>query len=93
MPVKKNGNPIGSSFLSRMQIPTDLAYQESVITFWGKREVCVENYRHILEYRCGQIVLLLKNGKLCISGSNLNITHYSREEMKISGQIQQITFE
>lgn len=93
MPVKKNGSPIGSGILSRMQIPIDLAYQESVITFWGKREVCVENYRHILEYRCGRIVLLLKNGKLCICGSNLNITYYSREEMKISGQIQQITFE
>lgn len=76
-----------------MQIPADLAYQESVITFWGKREVCVENYRRILEYRNDRIVLLLKNGKLCIGGCSLNITHYSREEMKISGQIHEITFE
>lgn len=91
--MKKKPHNIGSAWLSRMQIPTDLAYQESVITFWGKREVCVENYRHILEYKCGRIVLLLKNGKLCINGSNLNITYYSREEMKISGQIHEITFE
>lgn len=91
--MKKKTHNIGSAWLSRMQIPTDLAYQESVITFWGKREVCVENYRHILEYKNGRIVLLLKNGKLCINGSNLNITNYSREEMKISGRIHEITFE
>ena len=90
--MKKKSHPIGSA-LSRIQIPTDLAYQESVITFWGKREVCVENYRRICEYCSGRIVLLLKSGKLCISGTNLNITYYSKEEMKISGQIQQITFE
>lgn len=79
--------------MSRMQIPADLAYQESVLTFWGKREVCVENYRRILEYQCGRIVVLLKNGRLVLRGENLCITHYSREEMKISGQIQEITFE
>lgn len=91
--MMKKMNNIGSSWLGRMQIPPDLAYQESVITFWGKREVSIENYRHILEYRCGRIVLLLKNGKLCINGTNLIITKYSQEEMKISGRIHEITFE
>lgn len=91
--MKKHGAPIGASWLSRMQIPADLAYQESVITFFGKREVSIENYRHLLEYRSERILLLLKDGKLCICGSNLTINRYSREEMKISGRIQQITFE
>lgn len=91
--MKRRAGSIRGAWLSRMQIPADLAYQESVLTFWGKREVCVENYRRILEYQCGRIVVLLKNGTLILNGEGLCITHYSREEMKISGQIREITFE
>ena len=47
---KKLLHPPGGELLSAMQVPSDLAFGEPVVTFYGGREVQIENYRRILEY-------------------------------------------
>ena len=47
---KKSLHPPGGELLSAMQVPSDLAFGEPVVTFYGGREVQIENYRRILEY-------------------------------------------
>lgn len=47
---KKSLHPPGGEVLSAMQVPSDLAFGEPVVTFYGGREVQIENYRRILEY-------------------------------------------
>ena len=42
---KKSLHPPGGEVLSAMQVPSDLAFGEPVVTFYGGREVQIENYR------------------------------------------------
>ena len=44
---KKSLHPPGGELLSAMQVPSDLAFGEPVVTFYGGREVQIENYRRI----------------------------------------------
>ena len=71
----------------------DLSYREAVLTFFGGRELYVENYHKILTYEPCCIRILTRRGRVRIEGSRLTIAYYSGEEMKITGQMQTITFE
>lgn len=93
MRKKKKKNPPVYALLSAMQIPSDLSYREAVLTFFGGRELYIENYRKILRYGSDCICILTQNGRIRIEGSCLVITYYSGEEMKIIGRIRTITFE
>ena len=70
-----------------MQIPADLSYREAILTFFGGRELYVENYQKILTYEPCCIRILTRRGRV------RTIAYYSGEEMKITGQMQTITFE
>ena len=76
-----------------LQIPKDLALQESLVTLSGSSEILVENYRRILEYEENIIRILLKKGRMRIEGEHLCIAYYSRDEMKITGFIQAVFFD
>lgn len=93
MKRKKNSNPPAAALLSAMQIPSDLSYRETVLTFFGGRELYVENYRKILRYEMECICIQTRRGRIQIEGKSLMIVYYSSEEMKITGQIQNIVFE
>ena len=47
---KKSLHPPGGELLSAMQVPSDLAFGEPVVTFYGGGEGQIEKYRRILEY-------------------------------------------
>ena len=55
---KKSLHPPGGEVLSAMQVPSDLAFGEPVVTFYGGREVQIENYRRILEYNACRLCVL-----------------------------------
>lgn len=93
MRKKKNRNAPASALLSAMQIPSDLSYGEAVLTFFGGRELYVENYKKILRYEPECISILTQNGRIKVEGDCLVITYYSGEEMKIVGRIRNLTFE
>lgn len=79
--------------MDTLQIPRDLAHQESIITISGNGEMFIENYRHILEYTNACIRILCKRGRLKIVGSQLCIEYYCNDEMKITGRFQGVFFE
>ena len=89
---KKVNSPV-PALLSAMQIPADLSYREAVLTFFGGRELYVENYQKILTYEPCCIRILTRKGIVRIEGNRLTIVYYSGEEMKLTGQLQTITFE
>lgn len=47
-----------------LQIPRDLAFQESVITLTGEHEVLLENYRGILEYTETHLLVLTRHCRI-----------------------------
>lgn len=75
-----------------LQIPKDLSYRESVLTLTGSRELYIENYKCIRQYRDTCIILLSGQNKIQIEGSRLMIVYYTDVEMKITGNICRILF-
>ncbi len=67
-------------------------YGESVVTVRGKNEVFIENYRGISLCTTEEIQVSTKQSKLVICGRNLGVTYYSNDEMKVEGNIEQISF-
>ena len=89
----KRTRRLKESMVSSLEIPQDLAYSEPQLTVVGQREICVENYRSILEYTPCRLQLLTKRGRLAVEGEALQILYYRGEEMKIGGRIRRILFE
>ena len=93
---KKEEKAQRASFLenlsSRLKLPSDILAGAPIITAIGKSEVCVENYKGIIEYNTTQIKILTKIGSVHIVGKNLNISYFTSDEMKITGIIQSISY-
>ena len=79
--------------LEAMQVPPDLSRRDCIMTLYGSCELCIENYRHILEYQDEKIRILTKHGRISICGKRLLISSYTSDEMYITGQIQEIHME
>lgn len=90
---KKSLHPPGGELLSAMQVPSDLAFGEPVVTFYGGREVQIENFRRILEYNACRLCVLTQYGRLLLVGEGIRIVSYSGEEMRVEGRIDQATFQ
>lgn len=83
-------------FLSRISektlIPEDIVSGASCITVTGQNELVIENYKSILEYDPEKLVILTRQCRVEICGKRLEILYYAREEMKIKGKIECITY-
>lgn len=73
-------------------MPKDVIFGVPLITMTGNSEVCIENYRGILEYTDKLIRIQTKLGKIHVTGRNLQIEFYTNDEMKIVGHIIMIEF-
>lgn len=71
-------------------IPKDAILGYSIVTVIGKSEMSIENHRGILEYNDETIRIMTKLGQIKINGNQLDILHYSNDEMKILGNIRSI---
>lgn len=81
-----------SRIVEGLALPKDLMLGASSLHVVGNSDVYVENYLGIIEYGPCHVRLRLREGSLLVEGSNLCICYYSREEMKISGLLQSISF-
>lgn len=75
-----------------LQIPKDLSYQDPVLTLTGARELYIENYKCIRQYRDTCILLLSPENQIKIQGTCLVIEYYTELEMKITGNICSVSF-
>ena len=75
-----------------LKLPKDSLLGAVIVTVTGNREALIENYKGILEYTKESIVLQGKNCKICFQGEELSIDYYTNEDMKISGNIEQIRY-
>ena len=83
---------IRQRILESAQIPEDLSRGAILLQITGREEVYIENFRGILEYTDCGILILGKQGRILIEGRHLQIPFYNSEEMKITGQIDQIRY-
>lgn len=78
--------------IEAVQVPKDAALGYPITSIMGKQEVCIENYRGILEYTQELVRLQSKIGQIKIIGTNLQIEYYTNDEMKIKGNIATVEF-
>lgn len=75
-----------------LQLPKDLALGAVTVTVSGRSEVTIENYKGILEYTSGRIIVQTRECQVDVLGEELLISYYTSDEMKISGQISEIIY-
>lgn len=80
------------SLSSKLKLPSDMLAGAPIITAIGRNEVCIENYKGILEYNDKLIKVLTKIGRVHIEGKNLGISYFTNDEMKITGIISTINY-
>lgn len=79
-------------FSERIRIPEEIVTGSCCMTVTGQREVIIENYKSILEYQSERLVILTRQGRMEICGKRLEISYYGKEEMKIIGKIETLSF-
>lgn len=88
--MKKNNNNRNQkkeALVESLKLPKDICMGAIRVTLTGSHEAWIENYRGILEYTEGIILLQGKTCQVCFEGTGLSIDYYTNEDMKISGCI------
>ncbi|NLK99546.1 MAG: sporulation protein [Clostridiales bacterium] len=78
---------------SRINLPADILAGAPIITATGRNEICLENYKSIIEYNDSLLRVQAKACKICIEGKELNILYFTEDEMKVTGFIKTIHYE
>ena len=76
----------------KLNIPEDISNGLPIVTINGKNEIYIENYRGIIEYGKQTIRLQTKCGRICIKGTALEIIYYTNTDMKICGNLEDISY-
>ncbi len=78
---------------NRMGLPADVLAGAPIITATGRNEICLENYKGIIEYNGNFIKVQTKQCRVCIEGKQLNILYFTEDEMRVIGYIQAIYYQ
>lgn len=92
MNKKPDKDKIREHLVSAASMPKDVVMGASVITILGTNEICIENYRGIIEYTECLVRIQTKNRQIRLTGKNLQIEYYTNDEMKITGSICSLEF-
>jgi sporulation protein YqfC len=79
--------------VSALGLPRDVMLGDVLVSFVGRRQVNIENYRSILLYTDTLLKLQGRNCRVLIRGTGLTIDYYTSEEMKVTGTIGSMEFE
>ncbi|WP_242972514.1 YabP/YqfC family sporulation protein [Lachnoclostridium sp. An169] len=77
---------------SAASMPKDVVLGAAVTTILGRNEVCIENYRGIIEYTDTLIRVAVKGSQIRLTGKRLQVEYYTNDEMKITGKICTLEF-
>lgn len=83
---------IKTKMAAATNLPKDVVLGVPIVTVTGQMEVCIENYRGIIEYTDVLIRIQSKAGQIKISGKRMQIDYYTNDEMKITGRIKSIEY-
>lgn len=74
-------------------MPGEISRDMPVLYALGQKELKIQNYKKILHYSPEEMVLLLKNQRLVVSGNHLDIGYFNEDEICIRGHIVSITYQ
>lgn len=77
---------------THLNLPSDILAGAPILTVTGSHQICVENYKGIIEYTGNCIRIQAKSCRIHITGKHLNIDYFTDDEMRISGSITDIVY-
>lgn len=76
-----------------ISLPPDVLTGAPMITIYGRNAIYIENHKKITEYSEDHILVQTGLCKVLVEGKRLKIDYFTKEEMKISGLIQQVSYQ
>lgn len=89
---RKNKKPLYRNLTDAAKIPKELSGGLPLLRMIGQEELFVENYKGIVEYTDAVLLLQTKGCLLRIEGEHLFLSYYTKEELKVTGNITSISF-
>ena len=83
---------VKTKLAQKLNIPEDISDGLPIITITGKCEIYVENYKGIIEYNKNWIKIQTKVSRVTFLGKDLEIVYYTNVDMKITGEMETITY-
>lgn len=80
-------------FEKLFEIPEELVSDIPKVTIMGFNRMLIENYKCVLEYQDFYIRIKMKNGLLSIEGYNLEMNEMTKDDLVITGNIEDLDFE
>lgn len=75
-----------------LELPREVLMNLPFVTITGKEEVCIENYKGVVEYGSEKIRIHTTAGLLKIEGKNLLLKHITSENVIITGVVLKLEF-
>jgi sporulation protein YqfC len=75
-----------------LSFPEELTDGGAILYAYGNQKLYLHNYKGIIEDTSERIRIHTRTGLLTICGMELVISYYTKDEMKIEGQIYRIEF-
>ena len=86
-----------SKIIRRLSGLLDMSAQQlqevPIVELAGTKRVLIENHQGVVSYSSESICVLVKFGKIAVSGSELEICHISRYQLVITGNISGVQIE
>ena len=90
--MKNKKNTFSQQIIETCQLPKDVLTGAAVISMVGNTEILIENFKNIIKYQSDVIILQCKKNQMQLTGKNMNIEVFTKEEIKIKGHISEIKF-
>ena len=74
-------------------LPDEIDKDLPLIYNLGQNKIKILNYKKVLHYNSGEMVLLLKKQMLIIQGKQLDIEYFNEDELCIRGHIISVTYQ
>ncbi len=74
-------------------LPAEALKMTPVLTFHGRNSLIIENHKKILEYTNQCIRIQTRQYVIMLTGVDLKIKYCTKEEVKISGFIKNLTYQ
>lgn len=90
--MSTHNKKVSETIADSLDLPKDVVLGLPLISTCGDREIYIDNHLGILSYQSNLIVIKSKLFPIRIEGRNLVIDFYTRDSVKIIGQITSICF-
>ena len=85
-------NKLKINLTSALELPEEIMLNLPLITFTGRTNMSIENYKNIVEYSQKRIRISTTDGVITIDGINLSLKELTKNLIVIDGEISNLEF-